>query len=310
MLRDGIAPRLPQTLIQRVGIDGGRSVLVLRIGRSALRPHMVTFRGLSQFWARNSAGKYQLDVGQIREAMLAGPQAAERIRAFRRDRVAAVQAGDVPYPLAETPKIILHLVPLDAFDASRAPLDLSAVRNDPRLRPLYSDQPQPIRWNLDGLYADNHWNYLRAESSIQLFRNGLVEAVEGYMIRLATEFGGADAILQGYPFERTVIDGVTRYRELQRVVGAELPVAVLVTLTAIRGYRIQTADRLVELDALRGDGTTFDRDIVALPEVTFDSWDADIPTVLRPTIDAFWQAGGFDRSPNYDVEGTWQRRLD
>src|SRR5262249_10955609 len=68
MLRDGIAPRLPPTLIQTVpgGTEG--PVVILRMQRSWLSPHMVTYKNLSRFFARNSAGKYQLDVTELRTA--------------------------------------------------------------------------------------------------------------------------------------------------------------------------------------------------------------------------------------------------
>jgi hypothetical protein len=219
--------------------------------------------------------------------------------------VGNVLSGDVPYPLAESPKIILHLVPLDAFDESQALIDLRSVQDDNRLRPLYRDQPETIRWNLDGLYADDRWNAPQAEASVQLFRNGIVEAVEGRMIRLAATFANEQQVLQGYPFERTVVDGVQRYVSLQRDIGVGLPVAVLLTLTGVGGYRIQTADQRAE--ALRDEVHRFDRNLIPLPEALFDGWEDDVPSTLRPTFDAFWQAGGFHGSPNYDADGAWQR---
>ena len=144
MLRDSIDPRLPQHGLHPVQLENGSRVIVLRIARSWLRPHMVKFGGLSEFWARNSTGKYKLDVDQIRSAMLSAPRAAERIRAFRQDRITGVLGGEVPYPLADAPKIILHLVPLDALDEGRPLLDITAAHDDPEFRTLYSNQRQTV----------------------------------------------------------------------------------------------------------------------------------------------------------------------
>lgn len=306
VLRDGVAPRLPHVEFGPVPIDSDRHVLVLRVGQSPARPHMVTFRGLSQFWARNSAGKYQLDVGQIRAAMLSGPHAAERVRTFREERLAQILS---PHRLSSDsfePLLILHLVPLEAFDESRPPLDLSQVRDDVRLRPLYGDQPEPIRWNLDGLHAAPRVG----RTSVQLFRNGVIEAVEGWMFELARDFAGAgDDVIQGYPFERTVIDGVARYLSVLDSIGAGLPVAVLLTLVRVERYRILGLDQLDDYRARQNpDYGRLDRDRIRLPEAVFESWDADVASDMRHVFDVFWQAAGFEGSPNYDEDGVWQRR--
>ena len=71
VLRDGIAPRLAQPGIVAVPVSGGGFVVVLRFARSWQRPHMVTFKNDARFFARHSTGKYQLDVDQIRSAVMA-----------------------------------------------------------------------------------------------------------------------------------------------------------------------------------------------------------------------------------------------
>ena len=137
-----------------------------------------------------------------------------------------------------------------------------------------------------------------------MFRSGIVEAVEGYIIRLAAQFGGEDEVIQGYPFERTIIDGVSRYMQVQSRVGAEPPIVVMVTVSGVRGYRIQTGAQGEDLLARReGGAVRFDRDLLLLPDVLIDTFDADVPRALRPVFDSFWQAGGKMRSQNYDENG-------
>jgi hypothetical protein len=307
MLRDGLAPRLSQHGLHTIRLENGRTALVFRLPRSWRRPHMVTFKGSSEFWARNSAGKYRLDFHEIRSAMLSAPAAGERIRSFRQERTAAVLGGEVPYPLSEGPKILLHLVPLDAVDEARPLLDISPAYEDSDLRPLYRDQREPIRWNVDGLYADDHWNEPEADSSVQLFRSGILEAVEGWMIRQGARFAGVTEVVQGWPFERTLVDGVSRYLRVLARLGVELPVFVLVGVQGIKGYRIQGRDAHDDLLAARGGAPRFDRDLILLPDVMIESWEADVPRVLKPLFDAFWQAGGRARSENYSDNGEWQR---
>jgi hypothetical protein len=307
IIRDGIAPRLPGVGVQSVRLEEGRYAFVLRIAQSWLRPHMVTFRNLSRFFARNSAGKYQLDVGEIRSGFLAAPLASERVRLFRADRLARIRAGDLPFPLSKSPRVVLHLVPLAAFDDARPPFDLGRVRDDPRLRGLYTDQPfaglGATRWNIDGLYTDDRWNDPEAESSLQVFRSGIIEAVDGRFLR----FRANESLILGYPFERTLVDDVRRLLDLQSELGVEPPVISLVTLLSVDEWAILGPGQFEDVEWHRR-GVRIDRDVVLLPEAAFDSLDDQTAAVLRPTFDAFWQAAGRPASPNYDADGNWLRR--
>ncbi len=55
-------------------------MLVIRIPRSYGAPHMVTFQNTSRFYTRNSAGKHQLDVSEIRSAFALSETARSALR--------------------------------------------------------------------------------------------------------------------------------------------------------------------------------------------------------------------------------------
>ncbi|MCH8193239.1 MAG: FAD-dependent oxidoreductase, partial [Planctomycetes bacterium] len=69
-VRQGIASRIPGLRLRT--IDGAQDgpVLIIRVPRSWAAPHMVTYKNWSRFYTRTSAGKHQLDVGEIRAAVL------------------------------------------------------------------------------------------------------------------------------------------------------------------------------------------------------------------------------------------------
>jgi schlafen family protein len=119
MVRAGIRARIPGHNTQPVTLSNGRIAIVMRIPHSWNAPHMVTYKDWSRFYARNSNGKYLLDVGEIRAAFLRSETTADRIRRFRTDRLTRIIAGEFPTraPLADAPKLILHIAPLGAFDA-------------------------------------------------------------------------------------------------------------------------------------------------------------------------------------------------
>ncbi len=60
IIRNGIAPRIPGLAIRVVPLETSGAALVIRVPRSFVLPHMVTFKGTSRFFSRNSAGKYQM----------------------------------------------------------------------------------------------------------------------------------------------------------------------------------------------------------------------------------------------------------
>ena len=64
--RDGINPRLVQLAARAIPVASGGHVLVFRVARSLSGPHMVVLQRRNKFWARDSTGKYALDVDQLR----------------------------------------------------------------------------------------------------------------------------------------------------------------------------------------------------------------------------------------------------
>lgn len=79
----GIAPRIPGVSMHSLPLSNGSSALIVKIPKSWASPHMVTLGGTSRFFSRNSAGKYRLDVDEIRSAFLATDAISNRIREFR-----------------------------------------------------------------------------------------------------------------------------------------------------------------------------------------------------------------------------------
>lgn len=62
IIRSCIDPRIPGFSIRSIPLSNGSNVIALFIPKSWSSPHMVTLKGSSRFFTRNSAGKYQMDV--------------------------------------------------------------------------------------------------------------------------------------------------------------------------------------------------------------------------------------------------------
>lgn len=146
ILRDGVDPRIPGVNVRPVPVDSGtKAVLVIRVPRSWAGPHMVTFKGLSRFYSRNSSGKYQLDVAELRTAFVASQSARSAVRSFRVERLARIAEGQTPVPLLDAPKVVLHVIPLAVAEPSSS-VDLAPLHHGrhPDFRPI---RPTSRGWN-------------------------------------------------------------------------------------------------------------------------------------------------------------------
>ena len=118
-IRDGIRPRIQGVASRPVRLENGRHALVIRVPRSLSRPHVVTFKNHWKFYTRNSAGKHQMDVDEVRQAFVLSESVADRIRAFRADRLSRVISGETPVPLKGKARVALHLEPIPKLSFGR-----------------------------------------------------------------------------------------------------------------------------------------------------------------------------------------------
>ena len=303
VIRGGIDPRIHGVTVREIPVQGGH-VLLIRIPKSWVGPHAVTYKKTFRFYSRTSAGKYPLDVAELRSAFLGASGVAEQIRNFRADRLGSIAGGDAPIPLAAHPKIVVHLVPLDAFAAQQS-LVLSATEGSGVFRPLFQDSGgMGTRWNIDGLLT---YDYDEAGGRVfkyaQLFRNGIFEGVDAYTFRQRHTEG--DPYVYGTWLEFGLNRGLANPLEVLRAIGVQPPIAVLVSIIGVQNFVLRPGPARVDVGGWR----RFDRDVLLLPDVTVEDFSInyreDLPRLLRPAVDAFYQAGGWPGSSYYDDEGKW-----
>lgn len=299
MLRDGLDPRIPGIQIKHVDGFSLGPIIILRIPKSWSAPHMVKFNGSSRFYSRTSAGKYQMDVREIRSAFLASESIGDKIAAFRAERLGKILIGETPVPLVAEPKIVLHLLPIRAFSEPES-LNLKKIQSKWEIQPMGVDQFQVRpRFNFKGLLADGSDQATEGKRAyIQLFRNGVLESV----------FVGpaAGRILFGLEFEASLMREGPSYIEFLDNCGVG-PMFVALSLISSKGFVIVMDERhrgpLLSI-------TKIGEDVLAAPESLNEEKRGDIRKLLRSALDSIWQASGWPGSPNYDAEGNWNGILD
>lgn len=293
-LMDGVDPRIPGFQWKPIpGFPKG-SVIVIRVPKSWIGPHMVTVDRVSRFYSRNSNGKYQLDVREIRSAFSASSVFAATLRHFRLERTAKASEDDLPVSLGNGPKLLMHLVPMSALD----PINLhdytyEATKLSHKLEPLTAvglHVQHQRRYNLDGMFTRMEFS----TSYLQVFRSGIIECGDSDLFKYTAEYKGIPRHL-----EDTLLKGVQHYLRSQEAIGISLPIFVMVTLLGVKGFEMNSRQALFL--GQRG----IDREIVPLPEALIESYDDDVASAVRLTFDALWQACGHEKSLNYTDQGEW-----
>jgi len=231
-IRDGVEPRVPRMHLKVIpGFPNG-PVLVLRVPRSWSAPHMVTFKGSSRFFSRNSAGKFLMDVTEIRTAFEAAGDLPERIRRWRDERLGRIVANEGPMLLASSACLVVHLIPLESltnpwrFDAN----DFRA--KSVNFRPLGASGWDE-RFNVDGLltFSVSRENRNLVQSYTQLFRSGRIEAVNAHCL---DEHNG-NRFLASVWYEREILGATQAYLTGLEALGVDLPIVFLLAIMGAKG---------------------------------------------------------------------------
>jgi hypothetical protein len=212
----------------------------------------------------------------------------QRTRDFRLERLARVVSGETPAPLKEGAKIVLHLIPLSAFEPGTK-FDVNSLGRDAsRIIPMYVTSWSD-RFNFDRLLGYSSHSYL------QVFRNGIIEAVEALLL----EDRNGERIIPSIAYEKELLKALPRFLSIQKELGVDPPLFIMLSLVGVKGYTMAVDRFLME------NSHPIDRDTLQVPEVMIERFDIDSTEVMRPAFNAVWNAAGFPRSMNYDKDGKW-----
>ena len=287
ILISGLEPRIRYHM-RAISHPQSGYVLVLRIERNGLAPHRVIYKDSDKFYARNSAGKYPLDVAELREAFLLGASAADRLREFRVARLASIAAGEGPVLCEGDPILVIHLIPLQAF-TSQSELDIAKYYNTP-IMPI-GCYTWSCQINIDGVlhYAPSREDVL--SNYVQVYRSGIIEIADEFAF--STEKSG-NKIAPLKAIERRINQHLPQYINCMKEIGATPPVFMFLSIVGATGCRAYIDHMLPgSMDYPR-----LKRDPLMLPEISIDDLSTEPSIILKPVYDRLWNAFGLPGSPS------------
>jgi Predicted transcriptional regulator containing an HTH domain and an uncharacterized domain shared with the mammalian protein Schlafen len=295
IIRDSIVPRINVAL--RIVIVQGRKVLIIKIKKSWNKPHRINFRGWDKFFSRNSAGKYPLDVDQLRNLFLSSDDMTEKIRKHVFSRIVEIESNTSFARLEDCGKLAIFIVPANAF-SDRNEYEVYESRS--RFPPPHSSGWNN-RINIDGILNWSQGTKDEARSYVQVYRNGIIEAVNSSLL---SRWGTSEKLfIPSSAYETTIIDSVKQYLIEMKRMGISVPLFLWISFINIRGY-------ILGIDRSRywEDSNVYDRELLLLPELIIDDYEVDIESLLRSSFTLVWNAFGFLKCGNYSEDGQYIRR--
>jgi hypothetical protein len=292
----GLEPRISNLRIHSVPIATGGHVIIVRVPRSFVSPHRVIARDSNRFWARAGTTKYQPNVEQLRRLFNDAPHLTERIRAFQTDRLFKITAGETPIPMKSFGKVAVHVIPVPSFADGRM-IDIVSVLG------RGSHLPTPLdELNLPAMGAVNLDGYLNYASGVpgarsayaQFFRNGAIEGVG----ELRND-DGVNSRFIGGAFTELIVTHVQQYLQVLKSYEMGLPVYIFLSFCSAA----KTVYRYSPEGYGWHDTQPLGREIAAFPEIQVDSFDIDVPAVMRPVFNVVWNAFGLAQCEIYDGQG-------
>lgn len=302
LIKTGLSPNLP-VRIEEIRLDDTKSVILIRIPRSWSAPHLVML-GHDKFYGRHSAGSFPMDLDQIRAAFLFTGSVTDRIEKVRQERILTIGESPILAHNKVRPLLVLHIIPFAILDPSKV-LDIRLARPlcDAHLLPFDSHWNE-IRFNADGVLTYKFEGQGIA-SYCQLFRSGMVEAVGcgrlgGFVEEPPDRSSRAIACKL---MVQKVASTTRKTLQLLQKVGVSSPLMITLSLLNTANYRFPSGR---PNPLLNGEDmlttNVIDRNSVLLPPVIMDQYEAPLAKLLRPILDALWNAGGWSHCVYSEVD--------
>ena len=269
--------------------------------RTASLNSIISARKTNRIYARNSTGAYELSVEELRVLFASGATTIDRMRAFKAERLARIDAGEAIVPLIVRPdRVVLHLAPLASLGLGQ-PIDLAQAHAlQGSLRPVASRGFTP-QINFEGFVNFFIGSDGRCRSYTQVFRNGIIEAVKVGILVDDKDI----KFLPSLEFDNWIFEVLPDYLKALRELNAPAPITMMLSLQGVRGAYLATSVNW-RIHA----PPPFDRAVLELPEVVIEQYGTaeEYQRIVRPAFDALWNAAGYFGSKHFDAEGRWLGR--
>lgn len=285
IIRDGVEPRLLYYRIHPIELEDGCYAIIIRSKKSWVAPHRVVLKDHSKFYGRNSAGKYSLDVTELREAFNESAAVYERSRQFRKNRVIdIISNNEMPVDIADGGRLVLHLIPLISIRSNST----SNIEPSPKIRsmfPAFGSDAGSSFINVDGLVVTGSAGG-ETNSYTLVYRSGIIETVEALGVRSPNEQISLRFI------EKRIMEVLALY--IAGLIGFDIQPPYVLMLSFLNMDDYVPSPELGFFG-----GKSMKRSMVLLPEMTIPDHLPDYTDHLQPLYGVIWNAFGLEKAKNH-----------
>lgn len=297
IIRDGLEPRISGYSIKEIKKDQSTYFLIIRVPKSWISPHRVTFQNSSKFYGRNSNGKYELDVSELRNLFSLSDSISTKTKQFREERVTKLISEETSIKLTGKRIVALHIIPLLSLSQPQS-YDIKIINTKrEQAKPLCAGGWDVI-YNFDGMISFNGHVGSDITSYTQFYRNGIIEAVT---TKLEYSPDNKAVFIPSTILENNFYEALRNYFNLYKELKVDFPAYLLVSMINYKGVFLGVDSRFGNYYDL----VSIDRDILFFPEVYIENNEYNFHSILRPIFDTLWNSCGFERCLNYDQTGSY-----
>ncbi len=133
--------------------------------------------------------------------------------------------------------------------------------------------------------------------------------MEGWLLGPLVQMEGKKKIAI-VSYEEHLLQSLPILLRKQKELGVEPPIFLRLALTGLSEFVIEQpsqSSRSPEyLPWYRLENYTIDHDPLVLPDVLIEDYATAPDVILRPILDALWNAGGYPECPHFDKDGKWK----
>lgn len=285
--RSNVERPLQGLQVHPVPLGDGKSVIIVRVPYSLNGPHMVTFKGMNQFWIRHGRQKVPMTVDEIEDAFMRRFDSETRVERFieeRKQRAWNESQGDPSLFLAVTPAFLREEI-IDPRDPHVHQL-LSRPPEHPSYQRLVLGDVD-VSPSLAGLTGE----YIRDGRTIrrrEVHRNGHVECM---MRTFGSGQPPSDDERLAIPAKLVALQThsfVHLARELYRHHGVASPVALSMAIFNARSLHLLYGGLFKERTREWGE------DRLDLPLMYAQELESEAPSLVKRLNDRLWNAFRLD----------------
>jgi hypothetical protein len=301
MCRDGIEPPILGIRFISIRLSSECFVIVGKIPKSWNPPHRVCAQKSNSFWIRDSAGKHEASMEELRSLFNLSSTAVQAISQFRIRRFQEIKSDSSSKRLVGNGRLIVHIIPLSAALSSQK-IDLGVVSTNPHsFAPIGSSGGYSVRYNFDGFIIERSGT--PPFGYTQIFRNGSIEATKGGLVRSVE---GRAPSIAGMSLEKYLMESLPEYFKGLRNLSVSPPLFILMSLENVQG-----ANYSVFPQPLFENPSLLDRPDIFLPECVVEKYGDEnfYQKVIKPALDTLWNTFGEPYDRYYNEEGIWDGKI-